>query len=333
VRSAAPARRSKVAAPFSSLVGEGSSDSEDNRHFRFGLDTNDDAPSEPPEAFLSKRDASRLAPKLRLVFLDDLKLNGISRALHERRSESSTHNIMVRDMVGLLRRLGWRVYPGGVGIQGVYAMADLLAIDGDQVLFVECLTRKNIEKFAKHVTKRELAARVPFCFVGPVPDDFMASLPRSAYAIAHPNAPMMLNGERVPHFYRTNHDFIPRFIGTTRAGRTKSRITIQLNGLRLEEDVSGFLWTALADAMHHRGMFQVALRDGWTIKTPRAPIGMVPFAKHGVSGSAFSLKGRKSEVILKLGKIPVEAELRGTREALDLLASWLRLVEFPLDLT
>ncbi len=36
--------------------------------------------------------------------------------------------------------------------------------------------------------------------------------------------------------------------------------------------------------------------------------------------------------MIKLGKIPVEAELRGSSAALDLVRSWLELVGFPLDL-
>jgi hypothetical protein len=312
-----PAARGHSPAKFSTLAGEES---------RF-TDERDD-----PSGFLSKAEARRLVKRLPLTFLEELNLGGISRAVHERQSESDVHGRLVRSMVGLLRRVGFKVYPGGVGIEGVYAMADLLAIRDDEVLFVECLTKKSIQKHQGHVRKRELALHVPLCLVGSLPSDFVATLPNRSYVISHPNAPRMSNGEWVPHFYRTGASFTPRFSGSLSRGRKVTKITITLNGLQLPEDVSGFLWTAIAHALFHHKKDDEVRSKGWVIKAPRAAIGLVPFEKYGEAYSSLVIQGHESELVVRLGSIPLQAELRGSRAALDLVISWLRLVHFPLDL-
>jgi hypothetical protein len=312
-----PAARGQSPAKFSSLAGEGS---------RF-TDERDD-----PSGFLSKAEARSLVRHLPLTFLEELKLGGLSRAVHERQSESDVHGGLVRSMVGLLRRMGFKVYPGGVGIEGVYAMADLLAIHGDEFLFVECLTKKSIQKYQAHVRKRELALHGPLCLVGPLPPDFVAALPNTSYVISRPNAPLMSNGEWVPRFYRTGASFTPRFAGSLSRGRKVTKITITLNSLRLPEDVSGFLWTAIAHALFHHKKYDEVRSKGWVIKAPRAAIGLVPFERYGEAFSSLVIQGHESELVVRLGGIPLQAELRGSSAALDLMISWLRLVDFPLDL-
>lgn len=331
-------RRSQTVPRLSPLAGDHpDADADDERHRESFLhhEKRHAGVSIGPEQFLSKADVRRLLPQLDLKFLDELKVDGVSRSVQERRSESYYHNDYVRGMVGVLRRLGWRVYPGGVGIAGVYAMADLLAIDGDDFLFVECLSKTSVQKFSAHLKKRELAMRVPFCFVGPVPDDFMATLPATAYGIAHPASPAMLNGEWVPHFWRTDREFVPRFIGVVTKGRSLAHVRITLDGLRLEEDVSSFLWTAWTEAcIFRRKLYEAqAQAQGWEIRSLRGvAIGHVPFERHGLSGTIIRIKGHGSELALNLGRIPVEAELRGSPAALELLRSWLELVGFPLHM-
>jgi hypothetical protein len=75
----------------------------------------DDEPSiiTPKEArdrlsnFLSKLGRS-------LVFVEDLQVKNQSRAEFERQNESAEHHRLVSEMVGILRRQGFSVYPGGV---------------------------------------------------------------------------------------------------------------------------------------------------------------------------------------------------------------------------
>lgn len=113
------------------------------------------------------------------------------------------------------------------------------------------------------------------------------------------------------------------------------RVTITLPGLRLEEDVSGFLWVALAQVIFRNGGRADARADGWTIrKVPQAPIGHVPFTRHGMPGSALAIEREDSSLVLRLGHVPVVAVVRGSHAAaLELICSWLRVVGLPLRLS
>jgi hypothetical protein len=279
------------------------------------------------QGLLTKEEVQQQVP-LPLVFLDDLKREGRSRAEEERRAESFQHNSAVDTLVGLLRRVGYRVYPGGVGLAGVYAMADLLAVRDDGLLFVECLTKSAIAR-GQHLKKRALAERVPFCFVGFLPEEFLKTLPQAVYAISYPSAPRMLDGAWAPRFYRAGTTFEARFRGAVTRGRKFTRITITLDGLRLQEDVSSFLWAALS-IRAFRSMKE--MQDlGWTIRFPRAAIGHIPFTRHGQPDSTFQLEGHGSSLIIRLGSVPAVAELQGSATTLDLVQSWLAEEGLPLE--
>ncbi len=287
----------------------------------------DDATS---QGLLTKDEMQRHVP-LPLVFLDDLKRGGRSRAEEERRSESSKHNTAVDTMVGLLRRVGYQVYPGGVGLAGVYAMADLLAVRDDGFLFVECLTKSAVAR-GHHLKKRDLAERVPFCFVGPLPSEFMGALPQSVYGIDHCHAARMLDGTWVPRFYRQSTAFEPRFRAQVVRGRKLTRIGIRLDGLRLQEDVSSFLWGALSPPLFKLLTASKGMQDlGWKIGLPREGIGHVPFTRHGQAESAFRMEGQGSRLIIRLGSVPVRAELEGSMAAFEQVQSWLEQMAFPID--
>lgn len=275
---------------------------------------------------LLTRDEVLQRVKVPLVFVEDLRVGTEGRAGFERRTESPTHKEFIRSMAGLLRRLKYGVYAGGVGVPGLFSLADLLAIDGERLLFVECLTDASI-RLGGHLKKLELARRVPLCFVGQLPPEFVAELPSSAYAIEHLYVPRMLDGKWVPRFYQSVPEQPARFRICLKRGRKLTRISFDA-GLRLPEDVSGFLWVAICEGMFPNWKV-VPLPEGWKCKMPRFEIGHLFFNRHGMPDSSLKLKNDKSELILRLGKVPVSAELRGTDAALDLLLSWFSKAGLP----
>lgn len=277
---------------------------------------------------LLSRDDVRQRVKVPLVFVEDLRVGAESRAEFERRTESPAHKELIRSMAGLLRRLKYEVYAGGIGIPGIFSLADLLAMDGERLLFVECLTAASI-RLGGHFKKLELARRVPLCFVGPLPSEFVAGLPSSAYAIEKPGVPRMLDGRWVPRFYQKAPEKPARFRIGLKRGRVLTRISFEA-GLRLSEDVSGFLWVAICEGRYPNWKV-VPLPKGWKCKMPRAPIGSLLFDRHGMPDSSLTLKNDESQLIVRLGKVPVSAELRGSDAALDLLLSWFSKVGLPFD--
>lgn len=306
---------------------------------------------EPPPARRDKRSRLLTAEEVRkrvkfpLVLVEDLKVGGQQRAEYERERESRQHLELVKTMVGALRRVGFDVYPGGATIPDVYAMADLIAVDGKEVIFVECLTKASIKKHRAQVKKLALVARVPsFCFVGPLPAQFVSCLPSTAYAVASPTSPRTLAGEWVPAYFR-GVGFKQRFEGVVRRGRSLSHIDITVPGLRLPEDASGFLcaavhlgymqWQFNQSSDHvpepEGGFLSLAAQrastvGGWTVPSVLR-MGGVPFARKGKAGSVFRVEREGSSLAMRFGG---SAPCFKLRDALELVQGWLDAVGFPL---
>jgi hypothetical protein len=64
----------------------------------------------------------------------------------EKECESKTHREMREYGADYFQRLGYRIFPEAVGIEGVFTFADFLAVRPGRVVFVECLTDKNLKK-------------------------------------------------------------------------------------------------------------------------------------------------------------------------------------------
>lgn len=82
------------------------------------LDSYVEPPRRPQEPSLLKAEDVRRLVKLPLVLVEDLHVNGEQRAAFERRNESRTHRDLVVAMTNVLRRQGYSIYPGGVGLGG-----------------------------------------------------------------------------------------------------------------------------------------------------------------------------------------------------------------------
>ncbi len=244
----------------------------------------------------------------RLVFGEELPAGDTTVAARARQSERGGHEMRVQEMVGVLNHLGYVVYPGDVGIEDVYAMADLVALRDDELLFVECLSKASVKRGA-HEKKLALAEHVPFCFVGELPDDFVASLPPTAYAITHPHSACLAHGPLVPYFWRTDRDAPVVLDVSLRRGRKLVSIGATMPILRRPEEVAGFVWACLAPAL--------LTAKGWERTWPRARVGRVPFDRVGMPDSSFRMKSDASDLLLRLGRLPMAGELRGTRQALD----------------
>lgn len=263
-----------------------------------------------------------------LDFVEDLLVDGKPRATLERESESYQHSEMTIEMASVLERQGYSVYPGGVGLSNIFVMADLLAISPEnQPLFVECLTQATIKK-GGHLKKMELTKHIPVCFVGPLPEDFLKQLPKNSYAISHPRISRTQSGDWVPHHYRHDENQQPYFEFLPKGGRTVKKFIVTQPGLRVPEDVSGFIWSALAEFRRTNSSRNSDSPD-WGTTLPRSPYHIIPFARFGKTHSIFRLRNKASELTIKLGKFPVVAEVRGNDSALNELYRRLELVGFP----
>ncbi|MDP1916614.1 MAG: hypothetical protein Q8L14_10225 [Myxococcales bacterium] len=281
-----------------------------------------DWPFERPTNALTKDDVRRALPQLDLVFLDEVGLQA-----RERETESNTHRDLVEKMATGLLRLGWSTYLGGAGVRGVMAMADLVAFDGATHLFVECLTKSAIKKFRKHETKRELCERVPFLFVGELPEEFHSTLPSECWAIAYPASPRTQAGIWVPPHFRTAPSAPVEIRVLAKRGRVKTSLSFEATGLRLQEDISGFLFTALTELLRRR-------QSDWReVRFPRVPVGCVPFLSHGQSGTVMELESGTDRLKLLLGRLPLSAELRGEVESLQRLFAQLNEIGLSISLS
>ena len=259
---------------------------------------------------------------LPLDFLDEIHQQGNSRAQIAREVESGKHRGLVSQMVGLLLRLGYDVYPGDVGIKGVYAMADLLALDNSEPLFVECLTDSAVKR-GSHIKKLALASKVPFCFVANLPKEFANALPLNVFSVPYPGSPRTCTDQWVPKFWlKPTHKHCQL---TGRVSRTRSRIRVLVTGegLRLPEDVSGFFGMALVS------IFTNSKESGWRI-SGSCRIPPIPFDRHGKSGSIIRGCNRSREIVAKLGKVPVEVSC-SDEVALEYLTTALLKIGLPLE--
>lgn len=247
-----------------------------------------------------------------------------------RRSESFHHWDGVSGMVGQLWRLGWIVYPGDVGVVGTFALADLAAVRGNEILFVECLTKKTI-KLGKHEHKAALAARVPMCFVGAVPKDFVDSLPEDSYAIEDARSAKLITGEWVPHFFRTTRGARVRFQGRWSTARRYRYLTIVAAGLQLALDVGSFIAAGIAYAWCG-GVSRDLRARGIEVTLMRGPLGAVPYEYPGKAGSTIRLKTATSSVSITLGQTPLRARVEGGDQAIDVLRDLLRGVGLPIEI-
>lgn len=266
----------------------------------------DESVPEPVPSRTSVLAAARAKLGVQLVFAEDLACGTTNAAVRARRSEGYRHRDDVATMVGILRRLQYAVYAGDVGIDGVYAMADLVAFDERETFFVECLSKASIKQ-GVHERKLALAQRVPFWFVGALPDGFVAELPPSAFAIPYVRSPRMSSGEWVPYFWRCDREPVVTIDLRVKRARKLTTITFAIPTLRLPEDVAGFVHTAIWSQRLNE--FRQA---GWKVTPPRhASIGWVPFERIGLAYSSFRFKSDESELLIRLGRLPLESRSFG----------------------
>lgn len=90
--------------------------------------------------------------------------NGSSYHELEEQTESKSHDIAREEAIKYFRSIGYKVYPYGVGIAGIYTLADFLATNNGRTIFVEVLSDSNIksETFAR---KAQLQDFGELCFV------------------------------------------------------------------------------------------------------------------------------------------------------------------------
>jgi hypothetical protein len=178
------------------------------------------------------------------------------------------------------------------------------------------------------------------CLVGSLPAEFVEQLPKHSYCIEYPRAPKTISGEWVPGFYRLPNFTHTHFVGNVTKGRTVTQIHFADMGLRVAEDICGFLWAALCAHLfkncppgrrHYASIGDA--KSEWHVTYGKGSIHSIPFDRFGKPGSTFSLKNDESEFRLKLGTVPLVAELRGSDDSLKLVMSWLEQAGFPLLLT
>ncbi len=266
-----------------------------------------------------RESARKVARKLlgfELAFAEEIQFSSGTLATLARDGESSNHRKSVQEAVGVLKRLGYEVYPGDVGIDGYHAMADLVAWDESSVWFIECLTKASI-KFGAHERKLLLARRVPFCFVGDLPDDFARALPPNAHALRRPDSAFTHRNE-VPPFWLRSPDQKPLLVVQCRRKRVLCYLSLAIAQLRLSEDATGYLCHYLWRGWRGRD------REGFNIRLPITGYGVMPFKRYESPNTKYQLKSASSELELRLGSLPLRGHLRGTTAALDSTCDALR---------
>lgn len=258
----------------------------------------------------------------KIVLVEDLLKSGAPRATFERESESTTHYHKIQEAIAVLRRQGFAVYPGGAGLDGIYSMADILAISPEgEPLFVEVLTKASIKRGA-HVRKLQLAKPVPFCFLGELPNGFLKDLPSNAFCIAHPRAALTEVTRKIPTYYLNAGHTDLSFSTLIKRGRSVTRVEVGTQSLRLQEDVSAFLFALLCERLHWRRS-EFTPDVGVEVNMPQAGMMVVPFERTGMSYSNMYVAVRDSQVTLRLGTKPVVIEIRGSNCAARLIEQWL----------
>ena len=86
--------------------------------------------------YLRKKTGIKLVSSAIPTFAD----SGQTYAALEQETESKTHREMRMHTITHFERLGYQIYPGGIGVEGVFTLADFLAFRDGRVVFVECLT-------------------------------------------------------------------------------------------------------------------------------------------------------------------------------------------------
>jgi len=90
--------------------------------------------------------------------------SGQTYASLEQQTESKTHREMRTHAIAHFERLGYQIYPDGIGVEGVFTLADFVAFRRGRIVFVECLTDA---KAATHDVERkmQLSEFGEVCFV------------------------------------------------------------------------------------------------------------------------------------------------------------------------
>lgn len=114
-------------------------------------------------------DEARALTGLDLVPADSVveRESRLSYAELEEVTESNTHARLRELAIMVFNDYGYRVFPAGVGVRGVFAFADFLAVRDQRCIFVEVLTdRKATDPCLRQ--KQQLAARgeLAFVFIG-----------------------------------------------------------------------------------------------------------------------------------------------------------------------
>jgi len=110
---------------------------------------------------------ARTATGLNLVAARDvLSPQHVSYHALEERTEGAAHRAARKDAIGFFISRGYQVFPEGVGIDGVFTLADFLAVRKEEkrIVFVEILSDAGVttETIAR---KRALQAHGELCFV------------------------------------------------------------------------------------------------------------------------------------------------------------------------
>jgi hypothetical protein len=90
--------------------------------------------------------------------------NGSSYHELEEQTESKSHDIARQEAIKYFCSIGYKVYPYGIGVSGIYTLADFLAINNKRTVFVEVLSDSNI-KIETLTKKSKLQDFAELCFV------------------------------------------------------------------------------------------------------------------------------------------------------------------------
>lgn len=82
----------------------------------------------------------------------------------EEESESKSHQSAREEGIGFFCSVGYQVYPEGVGVRGIYTLADFLAVRKNRTVFVEVLSDTNV-KAETLQRKAQLQQHGELCFI------------------------------------------------------------------------------------------------------------------------------------------------------------------------
>lgn len=120
---------------------------------------------DPSSQRLISLEEAKAATRLDLVAARDI-VSDEGRSLHdlESDSESESHRLARAAAIGFFRSIGYHIFPEGIGVRGVYTLADFLALRNNRTVFVEVLSDSNIRQETLG-RKAQLQPHGELCFV------------------------------------------------------------------------------------------------------------------------------------------------------------------------